>query len=127
MQHAKNRSLREEVYRAYITRASNGDLDNTAIINQILELRLEKAKLLGYNNYAEVWYLMYLELRYIYWAQGYYVVKWVNLFFPKKVSMEMKMATVEKAEELLEKLRSASWNPALKGIVVFPVVSSNIS
>lgn len=54
MQHAKNRSLREEVYRAYITRASNGDLDNTAIINQILELRLEKAKLLGYNNYAEV-------------------------------------------------------------------------
>ncbi|CAA7393959.1 unnamed protein product [Spirodela intermedia] len=85
MQHAKNRSLREEIYRAYITRASNRDLDNTAIISQILQLRLEKAKLLGYNNYAEV-------------------------------SMEMKMATVEKAEELLEKLRSASWNPALKDL-----------
>lgn len=54
VQHAKNRTLREEVYRAYITRSSSGDLDNTAIIDQILKLRLEKAKLLGYNNYAEV-------------------------------------------------------------------------
>ncbi|XP_010518957.2 PREDICTED: probable cytosolic oligopeptidase A [Tarenaya hassleriana] len=83
MQHAKNRGLREEVYRAYIYRASTGDLDNTSIIDQILKLRLEKAKLLGYNNYAEV-------------------------------SMAMKMATVEKAEELLEKLRSASWDPAVQ-------------
>lgn len=54
MQHARNRSLREEVYRAYVTRASSGDLDNTPIIDQILKLRLEKAQLLGYNNYAEV-------------------------------------------------------------------------
>lgn len=55
IQHAKNRTLREEVYRACINRASSGDLDNTEIINQILKLRLEKAKLLGYNNYAEVY------------------------------------------------------------------------
>lgn len=54
MQHARNRALREEVYRAYLTRASSGDLDNTNIISQILKLRLEKAKLLGYKNYAEV-------------------------------------------------------------------------
>jgi oligopeptidase A len=54
MQHARNRSLREEVYHAYVTRASSGDLDNTALIEQILKLRLEKAKLLNYNNYAEV-------------------------------------------------------------------------
>ncbi|MBA0739528.1 hypothetical protein Gogos_012789, partial [Gossypium gossypioides] len=53
MQHARNCALREEVYRAYITRASSGDLDNTPIINQILKLRLEKVKLLNYNNYAE--------------------------------------------------------------------------
>jgi hypothetical protein len=46
--------LREEIYRAYVTRASSGDLDNTAIIDSILKLRLEKAKLLNYNNYAEV-------------------------------------------------------------------------
>ncbi|ERN18084.1 hypothetical protein AMTR_s00046p00223780 [Amborella trichopoda] len=83
LQHAKNRSLREKVYRAHITKAAAGDLDNTDIINQTLKLRLEKAKLLGYNNYAEV-------------------------------SMAKKMATVEKAEELLEKLRSASWDAAVR-------------
>jgi oligopeptidase A len=54
MQHARNRALREEVYRAYLTRASSGELDNTNIIAQILKLRLEKAKILGYKNYAEV-------------------------------------------------------------------------
>ena len=54
MQHAKNRGLREEIYRAHVTRASSGDLNNTAIIDEILKLRLEKAKLLNYNNYAEV-------------------------------------------------------------------------
>lgn len=54
MQHAKNRVLREEVYRAFVSRASSGDLDNTPIIDRILKLRLEKAKLLGYKNYAEV-------------------------------------------------------------------------
>ncbi|KAG8483039.1 hypothetical protein CXB51_021962 [Gossypium anomalum] len=54
MQHVCNRALHEEVYRAYITRASSGYLDNTPIINQLLKLRLEKVKLLNYNNYAEV-------------------------------------------------------------------------
>lgn len=54
MQHARNRSLREEIYRAYIARASSGDHNNTPIIERILKLKLEKAKLLGYNNYAEV-------------------------------------------------------------------------
>lgn len=58
MQHARNRDLREEVYLAYLTRASSGELDNTNIISQILKLRLEKAKLLGYNNYAEVLLLL---------------------------------------------------------------------
>jgi oligopeptidase A len=54
MQHARNRALREELYLAYITRASSGTLDNTPIINRILELRRKKARLLGYKNHAEV-------------------------------------------------------------------------
>ncbi|CAI9268834.1 unnamed protein product [Lactuca saligna] len=83
IQHAKNRALRKEVYDVYITRSSVGKLDNTPVIEQILKLRLEKAKLLGYNNYAEV-------------------------------SMATKMATVSKSEELLEKLRSVSWNAAVQ-------------
>ncbi|KAH1098251.1 hypothetical protein J1N35_015172 [Gossypium stocksii] len=53
MQHACNRALREELYHAYITRASSGDFDNTPIINHILKLRLEKAKLHNYNNYSK--------------------------------------------------------------------------
>ncbi|KAI3933825.1 hypothetical protein MKW92_013148 [Papaver armeniacum] len=83
MRHSRNRSLREEVYRAHIIRASDGDLDNSPIIDEILKLRLEKAKLLGYNNYAEV-------------------------------SMAMRMATVDKAEQFLEKIRTASWNAAVQ-------------
>ncbi|QDU48374.1 M3 family metallopeptidase [Gimesia panareensis] len=54
MQHCRNRTLREQVYRAFITRASEGEHDNTPLIPQILNLRQEKAKLLGYANYAEV-------------------------------------------------------------------------
>ncbi|KAK8496080.1 hypothetical protein V6N12_047073 [Hibiscus sabdariffa] len=53
MQHALNHVLREEVYLPYMTLASNGDLDNTTAINQILEFCLEKAKLLNYKNYAK--------------------------------------------------------------------------
>ncbi|KAL4273147.1 hypothetical protein GQ457_13G005630 [Hibiscus cannabinus] len=79
MQYALNRVLREEVYLAYMTMASNGDLDNTTAINQILEFCLEKAKLLNCKNYA-------------------------------KASMATKMTTVDRAEELLEKLQSASCN-----------------
>jgi oligopeptidase A len=57
MQYADNRSLRETLYRAYATRASefgNPDWDNTAPIGRILELRQESARLLGYENFAEV-------------------------------------------------------------------------
>lgn len=47
-----------------------------------------------------------------------------------QVSMAMKMATVEKAEELLEKLRSASWNAAVEGhslVIFFPTKTLTIS
>ena len=54
MQHCRNRTLRETVYRAFITRASEGEVDNTPLIPQILKLRKEKSRLLGYANFAEV-------------------------------------------------------------------------
>ncbi|MDO4593288.1 MAG: M3 family metallopeptidase, partial [Comamonadaceae bacterium] len=60
MQFAHQAALREKVYRAYVTRASDqaeGDLvkyDNAAIIKEILALRQEEAQLLGYQNFAEV-------------------------------------------------------------------------
>ena len=61
MQYADSRSLRETFYRAYSTRAAeidNGfskpEWDNGPLIGKLLALRTEEAKMLGYNNYAEV-------------------------------------------------------------------------
>lgn len=54
MQHCRNRELREKVYRAFITRASEGEINNEPLIPEILKLRKEKAQLLGYANFAEV-------------------------------------------------------------------------
>lgn len=54
--YADDPSLREIFYKAYVTRASElGDAkyDNTELMNQILKLRLELAKLVGFNNFAE--------------------------------------------------------------------------
>ncbi|MBU3023450.1 oligopeptidase A [Aestuariibacter sp. A3R04] len=58
MMYADNAALREEMYRAYTTRASEqgpnaGKWDNTAIIQETLALRRELANLLGFNSYAE--------------------------------------------------------------------------
>ena len=55
MQYAKDRTLREQMYRAYVTRAAEGSgKDNTPLIRQILSLRQEKSKLLGYASFADV-------------------------------------------------------------------------
>lgn len=57
MQFARSSALREKLYRAYVTRASEfGDpaLDNTELIREILALRQEEAKLLGYPNFGEL-------------------------------------------------------------------------
>jgi oligopeptidase A len=57
MQYAQDRALRETLYRASATRASEfgkAELDNTPLIARILKLRQEDAKLLGYDNFAQV-------------------------------------------------------------------------
>ena len=60
MQFADSSALREILYRAYSTRASDqsppefSKFDNSAVIREILALRLEEAKLLGYRNFGEV-------------------------------------------------------------------------
>ena len=58
MQYVADRGLRERLYRAYVTRASdlgsNANWNNSAVIARILHLRAETASLLGYGNYAEV-------------------------------------------------------------------------
>jgi peptidyl-dipeptidase Dcp len=48
-----DRALRERLYRASVARGSRGNrYDNTAIVSQVLKLRAEKAKMLGYPTYA---------------------------------------------------------------------------
>ena len=57
MQFAESKSLREKIYRAFATRASDqGDIsfDNTKIIEETLKLRAQEAALLGFDNYAEL-------------------------------------------------------------------------
>jgi oligopeptidase A len=83
LQHSRRRDLREKVYRAFITRASEGDLDNTANIERILELRHEMAHLLGYDTYAE-------------------------LSIARKMA-----PSVEAVETLMEELRTASYDKAV--------------
>jgi len=57
MQYGENRALRERLYRAHVTRASElgaPELDNSEAMRELLKMRQEEAKLLGYANYAEV-------------------------------------------------------------------------
>ncbi|MCP3655471.1 M3 family metallopeptidase [Herbaspirillum sp.] len=58
LQYADNRALREKIYRANATKASElgvkPEWDNSGNIDQILQLRKEEAQLLGYDNFAEV-------------------------------------------------------------------------
>ncbi|WP_457598520.1 M3 family metallopeptidase [Hydrogenimonas sp.] len=50
MTYGPNRALREELYRAYTTRAP----ENAEVIDEILRLRDEKAKILGFDHYSEL-------------------------------------------------------------------------
>jgi len=54
LRHSRNRSQREQVYRAYVSRADKGELDNSPLIIEILKLKKEKANLLGYETYADL-------------------------------------------------------------------------
>ena len=84
MKYATNRELREKLYKAFITRAASGELDNNPLIDRILELRQEQAQLLGYGSYSQV-------------------------SLARKMAPDV--VTVEK---LLEELRSVSYDAAVK-------------
>ncbi|KYG66043.1 peptidase M3 [Bdellovibrio bacteriovorus] len=51
--YAKNRALREKMWRAYASRAFKGDFDNQSNVLKIVELRAKRAKLLGFNTHAD--------------------------------------------------------------------------
>ena len=54
LQFADNRDLREKMYKAYYNRGDNGnEYDNKNLINEMCKLRVQKAQLFGYDNYAD--------------------------------------------------------------------------
>ncbi|MEM9117276.1 MAG: M3 family metallopeptidase [Cyanobacteria bacterium P01_F01_bin.56] len=84
LQHSRRRDLREQVYRASISRAAAGELDNQPIIERTLELRQQVAEILGYNTYAD-------------------------LSIARKMA-----PSVAAVEQLMEELRSASYDAATR-------------
>jgi Zn-dependent oligopeptidase len=53
LKYAKNRQLREKFWRSLSSKSYHGTHDNSALIKEIVELRIKRAKLLGYKNHAE--------------------------------------------------------------------------
>ncbi|NJK35412.1 MAG: M3 family metallopeptidase [Oscillatoriales cyanobacterium SM2_2_1] len=78
MQHSRRRNLREKLYRAFVSRAASGDYDNNPLIQRILDLRQQKAEILGFPSYG-------------------------SLSLTRKMAGD-----VTKAEQLLEELRQQS-------------------
>jgi oligopeptidase A len=54
MQHSRQRHLREQVYKAFVSRAATGEKDNSGHIERILTLRREMSQILGFNSFAEM-------------------------------------------------------------------------
>lgn len=54
LQSAENRGLREAIYKGYTSLASYGDNNNYPVIEKIVKLRAEKAKIMGFDNFAQM-------------------------------------------------------------------------
>jgi oligopeptidase A len=86
MTYSPNRALRQEVYKAYNTRAPQ----NAMIIDEILQLRYDKAKLIGFENYSA----------YSVESKTAHSVEEVNIFLEK-----LAQSAIEKAKEELQELQ----------------------
>ena len=54
LQYADNRDLRKAIYEGYVNLASSGDNNNIPVIEKIIALRAEKAKVMGFENFAQM-------------------------------------------------------------------------
>ena len=54
MTYLDDRGIREQMYHAFMTRATTGELDNRAMIGRIVELRQAKAEVLGFKTFADL-------------------------------------------------------------------------
>ena len=53
MKYSENRDLRKQMWVAYNTRAVGGEFDNNEVVKKIVDLKMQKIKLLGYETYAD--------------------------------------------------------------------------
>ena len=53
MKYSENRELRRQMWTAYNTRAVGGEFDNTDIVKKIVDLKMQKVRMLGYETYAD--------------------------------------------------------------------------
>ena len=53
MKYSENRELRRQMWTAYNTRALSGENDNSELVKKIVDLRIQKAKILGYETFAD--------------------------------------------------------------------------
>ena len=108
LQFADNRDLREQIYKAYYNRGdNNNEYDNKAIIKQMLDLRLKKAQLFGYENFAD--YVLAVNM-----AQDSKTVDkfLINIFNPAQQLAKKELAEMQaiaKAEGAGFKLEGWDW------------------
>ena len=95
MTYANDRNLREKLYKSFVSRASQGEKDNSLNIEEILSLRTQQAKLLGYKSWAE-------------------------LSLSTKMAKEIK-----NVEKLLEELRKPAFETAKKELEILNKFSKN--
>ncbi len=88
MTYAKDRNLREKLYKAFVSRASKGEENNNPIIQEILELRQKQSNILGYKS-------------------------WADLSLSTKMANE-----IENVEKLLEELREPAYKTAAKELAI---------
>ena len=97
LENAKTRSLHNEFNCATISLVSSVDVDNTPIIEQILNLRLKKVEILDYKNYVDVFFIIF-KIKCL-WKSG-----WLSYF---QISMKNKIPTLKKhkSKSIVERVR----------------------
>ncbi len=102
MKYCADRSLREKLYRAYVTRASSGAFDNNPNIYKILELRSEQARLLGYASFAELSLATKMA---------------ANVAAVDKLLGDLAQASTAKAHEEIKELNAFAARSGLEGLI----------
>lgn len=108
MKYADNRQLREKLYRAYSSRGNHGNAhDNKEIIRRIVNLRLEKARLLGFRSYAE--YVLSERMAGSPEAVGKFLGQLLEASHPHAVADKKEVETFARRQGFRDELQRWDW------------------